>query len=259
MSTYIKEITKQISQLVELQKIDDEIFAVKNELVQAPRELEELERHFAQVEARREKILDNLRHIQEQQKRLSMEIDDDSARIEKSRNKLNQVGRTREYTAVMREMDSMEKLNREREQEKIRVMEELQAQNDELAKVDIDYTAAKAELEVKRDSLQDRLDTATAKLARLQDVRSNTGDAIPQPVFTRYEFIRLRLEHPVIVSVSDGICSGCHIAIPPQTFIELQQGQQILSCPNCQRLIYWKDNFQEEEPQAPARPEPLHD
>ena len=38
-----------------------------------------------------------------------MEIDDDSARIRKSKNKLMQVENTREYHAMMREMDSMER------------------------------------------------------------------------------------------------------------------------------------------------------
>ena len=58
----------------------------------------------------------------------------------------------------------------------------------------------------------------------------------------------------------EGICSGCHIAIPPQSFIELQRGQQILSCPNCQRLIFWNEHFPDMELQAaPAKPKTLVD
>jgi uncharacterized protein len=63
----------------------------------------------------------------------------------------------------------------------------------------------------------------------------------------RYEFIRSRISNPVIVPVTQGICNGCHISIPPQSYIELQKGQQILSCPNCQRLIYWSEHFVSEE------------
>ena len=33
--------------------------------------------------------------------------------------------------------------------------------------------------------------------------------------------------------------------IPPQTFIELQGGHKIINCPNCQRLIYWVEHFNE--------------
>ena len=76
----------------------------------------------------------------------------------------------------------------------------------------------------------------------------------------RYEFIRRRLEHPVIVAVKEGICSGCHIAVPPQSFIELQRGQQILSCPNCQRLIFWCEHFSvEEAPQCGQKPATITD
>lgn len=250
----------QIKQLVELQKVDDAIFAVKQELESAPRNLEELEQRFEAVEARRNRVLDKLSHLQEQQKRLSLEIDDDSARIKKSKNKLMQVGNTREYHAMMREMDSMEKVNRSREEEKMTLMEELQLQNDTLAEIDRDHSALKAELEVKRESLDGKIQNAKASLESLNRKRAQVSKAIPQPVFMRYEFIRVRLEHPVIVAVKDGICSRCHIAIPPQSFIELQRGQQILSCPNCQRLIFWCEHFTLPEESAPApKPTPLTD
>ena len=61
------------------------------------------------METQRNYVLDKLTHLQEQQKRLSLEIDDDAARIKKSKNKLTLVGNTREYHAVLREMDSMKR------------------------------------------------------------------------------------------------------------------------------------------------------
>ncbi|MDE5879324.1 MAG: hypothetical protein K2G99_04800 [Desulfovibrio sp.] len=245
----------QIQQLVELQKVDDEIFAVRQELEAAPRELEDLERRFSAVEARRARILDKLSHLQEQKKRLSLEIDDDSARIKKSKNKLMQVENTREYHAMMREMDSMEKINRTREEEKLTLLEELQLQESALAECDEEHGAVKAELDAARDGLDARLAQARAQLETLSSKRETVGKAIPKPVFMRYEFIRKRLEHPVIVAVREGVCSGCNIAVPPQAFIDLQRGQQIQSCPNCQRLIFWCEHFEEPKPQAPAEAE----
>ena len=47
----------QIKQLVELQKVDDAIFAVKQELESAPRELEDLEQRFEAAEAQRNRVL----------------------------------------------------------------------------------------------------------------------------------------------------------------------------------------------------------
>jgi predicted nucleic acid-binding Zn-ribbon protein len=233
----------QIKQLVELQKVDDAIFAVRQDIERSPRELENMERRYEESEAQRNRILDKLAHLQEQQKRLSLEIDDDSARIKKSKNKLMQVGNTREYHAMLREMDGMEKINRSREEEKVTLLEELQLQNSALAEIDGNHVLLKTELETKRDGMEERLQQAQKTLEDLNKKRAKVSRFIPQPVFMRYEFIRVRMEHPVIVAVKDGVCSGCNITVPPQSFIELQRGQQILSCPNCQRLIFWCEHF----------------
>ena len=250
----------QIRQLVELQKIDDAIFAVRQELERAPRELEDLQQRFDASNAQRERVLEKLTHLQEQQKRLDFEIDDDAARIKKSKNKLMQVENQREHHAMMREMDSIEKVIRSREEEKMALMEELQLQNERLAQIDTTHTGLQAELEVRRDSLEEKLTESRARLADLERKREAAAGAIPHPVFVRYEFIRKRLEHPVIVAVKEGICTGCHIAVPPQSYIELQRGQQILSCPNCQRLIFWNEHFDfPVEPVIPEKPKTLVD
>ena len=239
VSLYIQ----QIAQLVALQKVDDAIHAMKNELEQAPLEVRTLEQRFTALEEQRVKLLDKLEHLQEQQKRLALEIEDDAARIKKSKSKLMQVGNTREYHAMLREMDNMEKSNRSREEEKLTLHEALQIENTNLAEVSGIYENVQTELEEKRSTLQTRMSVAQEQLNILQKERAAAGLEIPSPVFSRYEFIRNRLAHPVIVPVNQGVCSGCHIAVPPQTFIELQRGQQILSCPNCQRLIYWDEHF----------------
>lgn len=236
---------QQIRQLVELQKVDDEIFAVRQKIESAPVKVNELKEKFDALAGERAHLIDKLEHVGDQKKRVMQEMDDDSTRIQKSKDKLMQAANTREYQGMMREIDSMEKISRSREEEKATILEEWQVYNDKLRVADEAYEAVKAEYEVKRDSLDEELGQYNAELEKLQAKRETAAQFIPQPKFMRYEFIRKRLEHPVIVSVDNGICSGCNIAIPPQTYIELQSGQQILNCPNCQRLIYWADHFGE--------------
>ena len=126
----------------------------------------------------------------------------------------------------------------------------MQLQETTLAECEQEHGALKAELDAARAGLDARLAQAREELDSLNRKRVNVGKAIPRPVFMRYEFIRKRLEHPVIVAVREGVCSGCNIAVPPQAFIDLQRGQQILSCPNCQRLIFWCEHFAGEQPAA---------
>lgn len=239
MSLYLE----QIRQLVALQRVDDAIHAVETELEQAPKELEELRERFAATTAQRERVLEKITHLKDQEKRINGEIDDDSSRIKKSKNKMMQVSNSREYQAMAREMDNMEKVNRSREEERAALLEEKIHQDGALQEIDAAWAELKAEVEARQVGLEARMEDARKRLEKLSHTRSETGSAVPKPVLDRYEFIRRRLSHPVIVPVTAGVCSGCRITIPPQTFIELQGGHKIINCPNCQRLIYWVEHF----------------
>lgn len=243
MSLYLK----QIEQLVELQKVDDQIHIIRKDLTNAPKEIEELKSAFGRLEDERGRIQDKLDHLKEQEKRLNVDIEDDAGRIKKSKSKLMQVGNTKEYQAMMREMDSLEKINRDREEEKAVMLDELNRVGEAFADVEERHTAMQADLAEKEANLSERTEKARNELKGLDERRRETSKDIPLPVLARYEFIRERLDYPVIVPVNVGICSGCHISIPPQSYIELQKGKQILSCPNCQRLIYWNEHFTAEE------------
>ena len=242
MSLYLE----QIRQLVSLQHVDDAIHDVDQELEDAPKELEALQEKFAAMDKERERILDKISHLKEQGKRIKVEIEDESRRIKKSKSKLMQVSNAREYQAMAREIDNMERSNRTREDEKTTVIDEKLRQDALLQELDEPWAELKAELESRQANLEEHLAEIRARRVELEEKRREVGNIVPKPVLQRYEFIRHRLPHPVIVSVSRGVCSGCQIAIPPQTYNELQSGHKIINCPNCQRLIYWEEHFRED-------------
>ena len=244
MSIYVN----QIKQLIALQGVDDQIYEIKKELGDAPKELEALQGKFKEIEAKRLHQQDKMGHLKEQEKRLGIEIEDDSARLKKSKSKLMISENAKEYHAVMREMDSLERVNRDREQEKTTLIEELILQTANFEAVEKDYAEVSEQLATCEAGLKGRVEAANGSLKELMDQRGKVASEVPLPIFTRYEFIRERLNHPVIVPVVGGICSGCNISVPPQNFIELQKGKQILSCPNCQRLMFWQEFLVEAQP-----------
>lgn len=233
---------KQIEQLVVLQTVDDEIRVLEAEVRQAPLELSDLEGRLSGFRERQTQIQERLDILLAQQKRLEGEIEDDGHKIKKSKNKLMAVGNSKEYHAMMREMDSMEKLNRLREEERIAVMEELERQQAAMGELTGDMGGLVEEYDAKKATLDERVTKAQTRLDSLMKRRNKAGKVVPPPILGRYEFIRSRIDQPVIVSVTDGVCGGCHIKIPPQSYNELQKGKQILGCPNCQRIIYWVEH-----------------
>ncbi len=243
---------KQIEQLVMLQQIDGEMITLKNELANAPLEIQGLEHNYRDIEQTTELVRDKLTYLNDQLKRLDGEMEEDHVKLKKSKSKMMQVGNSKEYHAMVREMDSLEKLNRSRDEEKAALAEEQQRQNTAEQELAEKAASVRAELEEARAGLATRMEGAQKRLDVLNTNRKTACKVLPPPILSRYEFIRSRLANPVIVPVDHGICSGCNIAIPPQAYIELQKGQQILSCPNCQRLIYWTQHILAEAAAAEA-------
>ena len=54
----------------------------------------------------------------------------------------------------------------------------------------------------------------------------------------RYELLRSRRNGQALAGVTDGVCKGCFMNIPPQLFIELQKEEEMLSCPSCNRIMF---------------------
>lgn len=239
MSLYLE----QIEQLIALQKIDDEIFTLDQELAAAPAEQEALQNKFGQVSKKRESQNEKVSYLKEQDKKLRFEIEEETARLKKSKNKMMAAENPKEYNAMMREMDNLERITRDRNHEMETLSEELKIQTDIQKEINAEYTDVNKSLKEVEANIEKRMEKANKEKDALLKKRGEKSKGVPAPVFARYEFIRERLEHPVIVPVEDGVCTGCNITIPPQSYIELQKGSQILSCTNCQRLMYWIDHF----------------
>jgi len=245
---------RQIEQLVILQQVDGEIIALRSELENAPMEIQGLEKKFQDMETAKDIVKEKLGYLTDQLKRLENDMEEDHVRLKKSKSKMMMVGNSKEYHAMVREMDSLEKLNRSRDEEKAAFAEELERQTTADQEITTQVDTVRVELEAARAGLADRMNAAQKRLEVLAGQRKEACKVLPPPILSRYEFIRSRLANPVIVSVDNGVCSGCNISIPPQAYIELQKGQQILSCPNCQRLIYWVQHIPEAEKAEAAAP-----
>jgi hypothetical protein len=234
---------KQIEQLIVLQKVDDEMVQLEKTIQEAPEKVNLIQEKLNYQKEHQSELQEKISLLEEQDRKLHREIENDNDKIKKSKNKLMMVENTREYHAIMREMDNLEKTNRMREEEKTALGEDLATQSSLLQTINEEIEQLEKSLEETKQNLEDQLNKAHSRLKELINEREKAKEDIPKPILSRYEFIRSRLHNPVIVPVENGICTGCYISIPPQDYIELQKAEQILSCPNCQRLIFWQNHF----------------
>ncbi len=242
--------TKEIKQLVILQEVDNEILALEKNLSNVPKHLEELQNELSTTKVRFSQIKEKIDLLQLQHKKLKDEIEDDGLKIEKRKNQLLQLENQKEYHAMMREMDALEKTNRMREEEKVAVNEELGQQKEILVTTQEEINRLESEVKKDEASLNKELSSIHKKLEKLRTKSEGLCKDISVQLLEQYNFIKKKLSHPVVASISDAICNACHIKIPLQTYIEVQKSEFITTCPNCQRIIYWKDLFSPEEQQT---------
>ena len=234
---------EQIEQLVVLQKVDSEMITLQRILEDAPKQLQSLKEKQAYLKQQQAVIQEKIDVLMEQKARIEGEIESDTQKVKKSKNKLMMVENTKEYHAMMREMDTMEKMNRSREEERANLLADLSDLDGRKDALQNDINELEATISAQQSTLDQELAEKRARIEVLDKEKKKASEAVPAPILTRYNFIRDRIPNPVIVSVSEGVCQGCHVVSPPQAFIDLQKGEQILSCPNCLRIIFWERHF----------------
>ena len=169
----------QIHQLKELQKLDDQIYEVQQILEKAPDELRDLQDKLTKAEVQRDRINDKISHLKESESRISREREENSERLKKSKSKLMNTGNEKEFSAVTREIDNLEKMTQPREDELLAVRDELRNQNDSLNELNEQYIDLKTQVEARKATLDEQLKSAKDRLAELDRERDESSRSIP--------------------------------------------------------------------------------
>jgi hypothetical protein len=87
--------------------------------------------------------------------------------------------------------------------------------------------------------LNQREENLKKELAELQRGRAELAAAVDQTVCQRYERLFKSKGENVVVGVHHGVCGGCHMKLPAQILVMCQAQQEIVSCTNCGRILYY--------------------
>ena len=79
-------------------------------------------------------------------------------------------------------------------------------------------------------------------LGQLEMDRNRASKIIDPKLLSKYTVIKDIVKIMAIAPVKDAVCRGCNLNIPPQMYNELQKGDDLRFCPNCQRMIYWDNS-----------------
>jgi predicted nucleic acid-binding Zn-ribbon protein len=239
----------KISQLIELQALDDKIEQINNKKAKGPLRIRELKDTLDAAEADFQKDFDQLELFKKERRRIEQEIQDLENKIEKSTTKLYSIKSNKEYTAALKEIDDLKKIKFVTEDKVIQAMEQIE----EIEKKSLEHKKRQPEMRAQFEKAKTEIEKELAALDRdlgdLNGRREILIQSVDQDLLKRYEVLKDRRGGRAISQVIAGVCQACHINIPPQKFNDLIRGESLLTCPHCHRIIYWgeDEDFQKRE------------
>jgi hypothetical protein len=238
-----------LSKLIDIQELDKVIQEVAGELQRLPGELKAAEAALEDLQAQQAAALQELENLQKQRRGTEADIAEMEAGIKKSRARLMEIKSNLEYKAMLKEIAFKEDQRDQRETRLLELLEQIEAQGRALAEIEAQIKERQAVLARQSTAVAVEVKKLAERRAGLEEQRKKLRKGLPPQLLKRYEFIRQRRNGTAIALVYEGVCSGCHMNILPQQFIDLQKGEEILQCPHCQRILYWQEEGAEEAAQ----------
>ncbi|HFC97818.1 MAG TPA: hypothetical protein ENJ40_05100, partial [Thermosulfurimonas dismutans] len=231
---------EEIANLIRLQEIDLKILELERRKEELPVSLREAEAELNRKKDQLDELARRLEEIQLRKKTEEEELEEELQRLRKTQTRLMQIRGSREYQALLREIEEIKKANKEREENILKLMEEQEKLQQEEETLRQEIAALEQKVAEERALYEARCAELEKEKERYLGEREGLARAVPQNLLQRYEFIRSRRGGLAIVGVDNGTCEGCHMHIPPQLFNELQRDDRYYECPLCRRLIYYK-------------------
>ena len=228
-----------VEKLLLLQDRDRRIHRVQQELAQIGPERETYRTKAMVTQAQLETAKTSIKQIESDRKRLELDVGVKKQQIEKYANQQLQARKNEEYRALSHEIDACKADITKIEDQEIALMEQAEAAQKEAGGLSREANEIKKLAEGQVAQLNQREENLKKELAELQRGRADLAAAVDQSVCQRYERLFKSKGENVVVGVHHGVCGGCHVKLPAQILVMCQAQQEIVSCTNCGRILYY--------------------
>jgi hypothetical protein len=227
--------------LVELQELDIEISRLAREKECIPEKIRTLEQRYAEEEAKLKVMKETLVDLQARRRSKERELEHQSSEMKKRQGRLLEVKTNKEYSAILQEIQVLKNKQSGLEDEILEVLDKIDQQGKEAEGQAEHLTREQEVCWQERTKWEGKLEEAGAHLAELLKERAKKLPDIEPELIQTYTRIYENRQGLAVVPVGDRSCSGCFVNLTPQTYQETRRNDRIITCSNCNRIIYWKE------------------
>jgi predicted nucleic acid-binding Zn-ribbon protein len=223
-----------------LQNADLSIRKLQADIESIPLRRAEIEKEFDQRAFEIRALEESCENAKHERARLETETFEQRQRAERADRNLMSAKKQDEYTAAIREADAARKQISTLETQILEQMEALeQAEKDlkerapEAEKLGMDMEARLNAFDEQARQQQQRLEAARAERERL-------ANELPKAMSELFKRISARIRDGVAMAEArNGACSACYMALRPQVMADVRRGEEVITCDNCNRILYY--------------------
>ena len=230
----------ELAQLIALQNADTNIRRLQAEIESIPHRRAEIEKEFDQRAFEIRALEQRRDDAHRERSRLETEVFEQRNRAERADRNLMAAKKPDESTAAIREADAARKQISALETQILEQMEiydqaekELNERAPEVAKLGTDMQDRFKGFDEQTRVQQQQLEAARAERERLLN-------ELPKAMSALYKRISSRIRDGVAMAEArNGACTACYMALRPQVMADVRRGNEIITCDNCNRILYY--------------------
>jgi uncharacterized protein len=232
-------MTSDLQSLIELQKIDAHIAALRAEVAALPKHVAEIEKKLASSKGKVESAVAAAKADESNRKKHESDIQDQQQKISKYRDQSLNVKTNHEYKALMDEIKFAEDKIAASEDKILEIMVAADSRKELLKKAEAELKADTAENDREKEEARQRTAIDEAALAELTAQRNALRAGVSEDVLRHYDRV-LTLRGSSLSAVYDNEqCSACSVMLRPQVFQEVMTNEKFMICDYCKRILYY--------------------
>jgi hypothetical protein len=235
-------VNDQLERLIKLQEIDSKILAINRIIAEFPLKIAEAELPLKESMAYLGNVKQKFETLDKRKRDKEGALDDIDEKIKKLKARAVDIKTNKEYQALLKEIESIEKDRSAIEEEILTIMIETDTVSKQSKSEESKFIDDKEKVEAFKKKLEGEKSEVEKDLIAVNEIRSEIADAIEKEIHDEYIELFEILNGIAVTEAKEEICLGCNMNIPPQLFVELKKNEEIMHCPQCRRILYFKSS-----------------
>ncbi len=231
-------LQEQLMALIDLQKVDLEIAALRKAGETYPRQMSELDRELTAAKAALEAERNRLADIERQKRDLESNIAEEKEKVRKWEARLAEQRSSREYAALAREIDIAKKANATMGEELGELGKQQNAARETVKAKEGEFQGKAEQINARIAELKGKLAEVEGQVKAIDERRNAAATKVDANLLRRYETVRKKRTPAMCGARAPGVCLGCNMNVRPQLYNTLRTTMSTDVCPSCGRIIY---------------------